>query len=427
MRIFRFLFAIGVIVVLAQLFQMRLLFILAYALGGLLVFSFAWAQLSLRWLELHRRGNGDRTSVGEYYEETLILRNRSFLPKLWLEVRDTSELPGHKVSCVQTLKPYGEARWRTKTYCRLRGRFRLGPVSVTAGDPFGIFRFTRELPVKQFLTVYPPTFEINKFDAASGVMPGGNPVNRLTQHTTPSVQGLRQYRPGDSLNRIHWATTARKGELIVKEFDLDPTIDVQIFLDLNEASHWVLNHKERGGVQNALPASSGIRSNDSTEEYCVAAAATLARHFIKAGRSVGVVSWGQQQEIVAPDRGERQLGKVLENLAVVRAQGDTEFGQLIASQMVRMGNTDTVILVTASTEEKWSAVIPLLLRKNIKVAVVLVEPATFGGPALSPLFVVGSLSAMSVPIYMIKRGDDLTEALDSELARLAAQMQTKVR
>jgi uncharacterized protein (DUF58 family) len=233
---------------------------------------------------------------------------------------------------------------------------------------------------------------------------------------------LREYRPGDSLNRIHWASTARQRKLIVKEFDFDPTIDVQIFLDMNMNSHWVLNHLSRKGISTALPASSGVRSNDSTEEYAVAAAATLARHFLHIGRSVGFTAWGQHHELLSPDRGERQLSKVLEALAVLRAQGTQDFGQLIASEITRLGSSDTVILITSSTEESWAAVLPLLLRKNVKVAVVMVEPSTFGGPAASPLFVLGSLTTMNIPVYLLKRGDDLTQALDSQLARLAAEM-----
>ncbi|HEX2911386.1 MAG TPA: DUF58 domain-containing protein [Chloroflexia bacterium] len=423
MKIYRFILTVIIIAVIAQLAHIRLLFVLDYVLIALLVFAFCWTWLSLRYVDITRRGNGDRAEVGDYYEEVLTLKNRSFLPKLWLEVRDVSELPGHRLNCVQSLRPYGEVQWKARTYCSMRGRFRLGPVSITAGDPFGVFRFKRDLPIRHYITVYPPTFEINNFEALSGILPGGNTANRPTPHTTPNITGLREYRPGDSLNRIHWPTTARMRKLIVKEFDFDPTIDVQIFLDMNAANHWVLNHASRTGVLTALPASSGVRSNDSTEEYAVAATATLARHFLNIGRSVGFISWGQHHELISPDRGERQLNKMLEALAVIRAQGSTDFGQLIASEMSRLGSTDTVILVTSSTEDSWTAVLPLLLRKGVKVAVVMIEPSTFGGPAASPLLVVGSLSTMNVPVYLIKRGDDLTHALDSELARLAAQVQ----
>ena len=422
MKIVRFALVLIVIAVVAQLVHIRLLFVLDYILLAMMVFAFVWTRLSLEWLEISRRGIGDRASVGDYYEEIITLRNRGFLPKLWLEIRDKSELPNHRVNCVQSLTPYGQVQWRARTYCDLRGRFRLGPIVITAGDPFGLFHFQREFPIKHFITVYPPSFEIRKFEALSGVLPGGNTANRPTPHTTPNITGLREYRPGDSLNRIHWPSTARQRKLIVKEFDFDPTIDVQIFLDMNLSTHWVLNHTSRQGVHTALPASSGQRSNDATEEYAIAAAATLSRHFLAIGRSVGLQALGQHHEMITADRGERQLVKIMEALAVLRAQGQTDFGEFIVDQLPRFGSSDTIVLITASMDEKWSAVLPLLLRKQIKVAVVLIEPGTFGGPPGSPLLLVGSLSAMNVPVYMIKRGDDLTEALDSELARLAAQV-----
>src|SRR5437764_11200766 len=119
MKIFRFILVIAIIAVLAQLIHIRLLFVLDYALVGMLVFAFVWAQLSLQWISVERKGNGDRASVGDYYEEVITMQNRGFLPKLWLEVRDNSELPGHRLNCVQSLKPFGEVQWRAKTYCSL--------------------------------------------------------------------------------------------------------------------------------------------------------------------------------------------------------------------------------------------------------------------------------------------------------------------
>src|SRR5438067_11867527 len=170
MKIFRFILVIVIIAVLAQLIHIRLLFVLDYALIGMLIFAFVWAKLSLRWVQVERRGNGDRASVGDYYEEIITLRNHSFLPKLWLEVRDNSELPGHRLNCVQSLKPFGEVQSRARIYCSLRGRFRLGAVAITAGDPFGLFGLITDLPGKHFITVYPATFEINRFEALSGVL-----------------------------------------------------------------------------------------------------------------------------------------------------------------------------------------------------------------------------------------------------------------
>jgi len=422
MKIFRFIVAIVLIALIAQASRLRLLFVLDYVLVGVLVFSFVWARLSLYWLEVQRRGSSERSQVGQFFEETITIRNRSILPRLWLEISDTSELPGHRLTCVQSLRPLGQVEWQARTYCNLRGRYRLGPVTITAGDPFGLFRFKRKLELQHYLTVYPAAFALESFEGLNGSLPGGNNVSRPTHHITPSINGLRDYRPGDSLNRIHWASSARQNRLVVKEFDFDPAIDVQIFLDMNAASHWVVEHKPGKAATKATPANQTLaRSLDSTEEYAVAVSATLAKHFLESGRSVGLVAWGHYHEQIAADRGERQLIKLFESLAVLRAQGDTEFGQLIAAELPRLRSSDTIILITAAMDENWVSILPFLLRKGVKVAVVLIEPGTFGADQNS-LLPVGALASMNVPTYLIKRGDDIGQALDSELAKLAARI-----
>src|SRR5436853_168438 len=131
MKVIPFLLSIALIAIMGQASHIRLLFVLDYALIGVLVLSFVWARLSLYWIEVQRQVGSERSQVGEYFRETLVLRNHSILPKLWLEVRDSSDLPGHHLTCVQSLRPLGEAKWRASTFCSLRGRYRLGPVTIT--------------------------------------------------------------------------------------------------------------------------------------------------------------------------------------------------------------------------------------------------------------------------------------------------------
>jgi uncharacterized protein (DUF58 family) len=418
MKIFRFILLFVLIAFLAEGFRVRLLFILDYALIAMLIFAFAWAKLSLRFLELTRHGSSERSQVGDTYEEVLTLRNVGILPKLWLEIRDESEMPSHRVNCVQSLRPLAQVQWRARTVCTMRGRFRIGPMTIYAGDPFGLFRFKRRFENTHMLTVYPAAFDLNHFESLGGALPGGKAVSEPTRRTTSIVSGLRGYRPGDSLNRIHWASSARQRKLIVKEFDFDPLMDIQIFLDMNIQNHWVLAKYHGDG--GALPASSGVRSLDSTEEYAVTAAATLAKHFINTGRSVGMVTWGQYHEVVAPDRGERQLLKILEALAVVRALGNADFGQMLAAEVPTLNTNDTVIIITSATSENWVSVLPLLLRKHVNVAVALIESSTFGAPE-SSLLIVSALAAMNIQTHLLKRGDDLSQALNTEMARLVAQ------
>ncbi len=211
-----------------------------YLLTALIVVSYLWAWSGVRWVEVQRQARAGRSQVGKIAEERLTVRNRSFIPKLWLEVRDHSTLPEHEVSRV--ISPLGGRKvqsWNVKTRCRQRGRFRMGPLSLSSGDPFGLFRQTRTLaePAQAPFIVYPALVEVPDFAPQVGYLPGGDTMRRRTPYVTTNVAGVREYAPGDTFNRIHWPSTARLGRLISKEFELDPTADIWLFLDLEEAAH----------------------------------------------------------------------------------------------------------------------------------------------------------------------------------------------
>src|SRR5438552_3227765 len=72
------------------------------------------------------------------------------------------------------------------------------------------------------------------FVLPSAELPGGQDVKSRAFHVTPNVSTIRDYQPGDSFNRIHWRSTARTGQLMVKEFELDPTAEVYLVLDMQE-------------------------------------------------------------------------------------------------------------------------------------------------------------------------------------------------
>ena len=78
----------------------------------------------------------------------------------------------------------------------------------------------------------PPVLPLATFDLYLGAMPGRGRGSQRSLQTTTNVVTVRNYVPGDALTHP-LAHTARLGQFMVKEFDLDPTIDVAILLDLD--------------------------------------------------------------------------------------------------------------------------------------------------------------------------------------------------
>ncbi len=235
---------------------------------------------------------------------------------------------------------------------------------------------------------------------------------------TPHAAGVREYVYGDPLKRIHWPTTARRDRLMVKEFDQDPQADVWVFLDSCQNGH----------IQSSDPIDlpkSGMRwfwwsqreefrLFPSTYEYSVSAAASIVKYYIRLGQSVGFVSVGQLYVNLPAERGERQLGKVLEMLSFLNSDGELPLQGLVESQVGYMPRGSVVVLVTPSVRDDVILAVDGLVLREIRPIVVVIDPFSFGSSSRSDE-VVEKLSSRGIPVVIVQKDANLQEALERNI------------
>ncbi len=370
-----------------------LLYRIAYivAMGIPVALILAW--LNTRALEVQVERRTLRGQVGQEAEELIEVRNLSYIPKMWGELEDPSELPGHTSRRAVVIPSRGLRSWVVSTTLQRRGLFDWGPLRVRGGDPFGIFYTERNYGVRQQILVYPRVVDLPRFQTPPASLPGEGRFRRRTHYITPNASGIRDWAPGDPLSRIHWRSTAHTGELMVKTFELDPTSDIWVIADM----------------EGAIQAGEG---DESTEEYTVTVAASVAQRYIAANRSVGLISFGEDYTVVEAERGQQQLSRILESLAVAKASGEAPLGNLLIEEQRRFGRHTTLVLVTASTDSSWLSPLQSLVQRGVRASVVLIDPSTFGGEG-SPLVLYGELTASDILTYVVAQGDDLSYALSS--------------
>ena len=373
---------------------------------GLLALSVIWAHLSIRWMRLSRRTLTRVGQVGKVLEEEFALTNAGALPKLWVEVSDESDLPNHYASrALGWLQGNNWRGWRVRTLCTERGRFRLGPVKVTSGDPLGVYQRSRRLQAYSNVLVYPAVYDLPHFPLRSTFVPGGEAIRKRAQHTTTNAAGVRDYVNGDSLNRIHWPLSIRRNKLTVKEFELDPTSDYWIFVDMNKDVQVAMNF-----VTEPLNDNPTYMLPPSSEEYGVSLAASVSQHFVREGRTVGLLAYSTHRQIVQPDRGERQHNKILESLAVIKAQGDVPFDRMVRSEGTHLARGSTVICISSSADPAWGSAAAQLNRNGARVIAIVIDRSTFGS-STSTDDVMTALLQGGVVSRLIKFGDSFTDAL----------------
>lgn len=370
------------------------LYVLTYVLLVLFVLSWLWARYSVRKLIFRRSSTGGRVQVGEVFEERLMLDNLGMLPKLWVQIVDGSTLPGHRAGYVASMGGRKRAMWRVRTPCRQRGRFQLGPVSAISGDPFGLFRRRISLTPSNELLVLPRVLPITSFALFSGGLPGKGRSSRRALQTTTNATTIREYVAGDALSRIHWRSSAHHNKLMVKEFDLDPAVDVWLFLDLNE-------EVQAGDYE------------DSTEEYAVTIAATIAVYLLRQDLSLGMVVNGEHREILSMDRGDRQVERVLELLAVVRSGDGPDLKEALALDAFHLGRNTAAIIITPSNSRDWHSGAQQLQRRGVQVAVIGLNASTFDEDVSADEDSLALLEGAGIPVLHVRNQDPLAPILES--------------
>jgi uncharacterized protein (DUF58 family) len=370
----------------------RVLYLLTYVLLTLFILSWFWTRYSLRKMVFRRTASVGRVQVGETFDERLMLDNISVLPKLWVQIADSSTLPGHRAGYVASMGGRKRATWRARTVCRQRGRFQLGPVTATSGDPFGLFHRRIVLTPPRDLLVLPRVLPISNFVLFTGGLPGRGRSSRRALHPTTNVTTIRDYTVGDALNRIHWRSTAHYNKLMVKEFDLDPAMDGWIFLDLNES----------------VQAGEG---EDSTVEYGVTIAATIATYLLRQDLSLGMIVNGSHREFLSLDRGERQIERVLEMLAIVESGSGSDLKEALSLDAFHFGRNTVAIVITPSTSRDWHESLRHLQRRGVQVAVVGLDAASFEDRPVDE-DTLALLEGAGIPVLRVKCKASLTEALE---------------
>lgn len=141
-------------------------------------------------------------------------------------------------------------------------------------------------------------------------------------------------------------------------------------------------------------------------------AASLAQRFLREGRNVGLIASGAHLETIPADRSDRQLVKILESLAVVRADGALPLPELLAAEGRRLGRNDFLLVVTPSLSEAWVSALAGIAQRGVRVSTVLIEVSTFAA-APNSLLMISALAAAGFPAHLVKYGEPIATAFAS--------------
>src|SRR5262245_24076487 len=250
-----------------------------------------------------------RVPIGSPARVLLRLSNLSRLPTGTLLLED--RLPyalGSRPRLV--LERLGGQRASTVAYtvrAEVRGRYEVGPLVVRLTDPFGLCELTRAFTTTGHLTVVPQVVSLPSVRLAGEYAGSGDSRARSVAVHGEDDIATREYRNGDDLRRVHWRSTARTGELMVRREEQPWESKATIVLDTRRQGH-------RG------------EGPTSSFEWAVSAAASIAVHLRRNGYKIRMVT-GNGADLDSTERDAD--GPVLDSLAEVELAPDASIPNLV--------------------------------------------------------------------------------------------------
>jgi uncharacterized protein (DUF58 family) len=334
---------------------------LLVGLGTLVGMSYLWAREMRDKIRAERTSRGNWIVVGDRLEERFQLHNKSSLPLIWATVNDHSDVPGYHIDRAVSADGRASYAWQSQGSCTKRGVFTLGPWTLTLGDPFGLFDVSIRYPEVRTLMVYPRVMRLPEFRLPQGSASGKARRSLPTPTETVLARTVRQYVPGDSLHLVHWRKTAHLGKLMIRQFDQEPAGALWLVLDLDttvQAGH----------------------GQESTLEYGVILAASLAARHLDENRAVGLVAFGQETQIIPPQSGRAHLWQLLHALTRAEAAEGWPLARVLKQVRPDIGRGRTVLVVTPSTVTGWVGELLQYKRRDITAAALLLDAASFCPP-----------------------------------------------
>ena len=278
-----------------------------------------------------------------------------------------------------------------------RGRYVFAESRVQLSDPFGLWRVDSALPVPGALLVYPRLVRLDRLFTESGAHALEGKHLLVRRPAGFDLHSVREYEQGESLRHVHWRSTARRGQLMVKELEDAPRDEIAVVLDAY---------------------ANGV-AGESFDAQVRAAGSILQAYFHRGRRAVLVVN-GERRESRQVHSPAAESRRALELLAAVEADGRTPVNAVLADEASPAARALEVVVVTARVDH---ALVDRLVQRALarrKTSLVYVDAPTFLGAPAKPQPALMRLATAGVPVAVVRAGDDLAAALQREPVAEAA-------
>jgi uncharacterized protein (DUF58 family) len=372
--------------VVAWLFGAKALYPVATGLVLAPIAARVWVRLAAAPILLRRRAGKGALLEGEDVWVTLEARPGAWVPPPSITVTERISRFGERETPLR--RAGASYRGTYVLECVPRGRYVVESARAAIDDPFGLARSELELAGGGSLLVYPRLIALDRLFSESGAHAQDGRRLLLRRPSGFDLHSVREYEQGESLRKVHWPTTARRGQLMVKELEDAPRDEIAVLLD----------------------AEASAVAGESFDEQVRAAGSILRSHAAQGRRAVLAVNSAQRSSIRVSSL-DGDWFAALGVLAAVEPDGARPVVELLARDGGPASRAVETVVVTASVSGALAAKLVQRALAGQGVSVVWIDAPSFVGRPTRIEPELLRLQAAGVAVAVVRRGDSLAAVL----------------
>ncbi|MHA2360659.1 MAG: DUF58 domain-containing protein [Candidatus Thorarchaeota archaeon] len=291
-----------------------------YLLVGLVVTLPLFAMTAnIAGIEVDRTIDKIKVFSGDFMRVKVTIRNTSrrhfdFI-EVWDQFPETWILAIGENSIASRIEPGGSMSFSYILQARMRGRYYLGPTEVIMRDRLGIHYYKRTLKEQTEVLVYPTWKDVRRMEALGkqrqlGLMFGSHRTKVVGMGT--DFTGFREYVPGDPFRLIDWKSSAKRGDMVIKQFEMEKNIQIVCMVDTS------------GSMGNGY-------AENTKLEYAIRASVLLTHMGLERKDLVGTCVFSDVvHSYVPPSTKPNHMYDVLEALAMAEPRGWSDYETAIS-------------------------------------------------------------------------------------------------
>lgn len=338
----------------------KISYIVFYMLTGGIILSYILGRIGFKNIYSYVTFQRKDYYTGDNITVTSHLENKSILPAPYVEITDKTREKMSLGLCkpyINFLMPFQAAILNDSFKVKYRGIYKAGPLEVKYSDIMEFFEWSKSVNSNDYISVYPKYYIIQNFRIKSLMSYGVMSTTMKTHENSNDVSDIKKYSYGDSVKKIHWKISAKKGTLFVKNFELSGSASVFLFLDFNKNCFC------------------GNNSRDF-EEKSVETASTIIYYFLKKLVTVNVFVNASKTEYES-GRNIGDFKKFLDLFCRVRPDGNMDIMDVISKKMKVINKGSSIIIITGFLDADESQKICSLKEFGYDVIVIYVNEFPF--------------------------------------------------